>query len=310
MKILKIFKRKTPDKERRASVNLITCYREALSACRELETHAEKTKTYLAGMYMKRIVSESEEWIKENEAFLFEPFFIYDYLAEKGVIARKETAPMLLHPDGEREAGISEIKIISSFDSPDTGCIEVRPLFGASPDKALWGMGFSKDDEKYVCVVSDREAPLMDRAAEAGAMLIDMNIGVCVLNAELFEKIHERDYTSVNRYRVYAPEDDREIAFSYPWNPALHRSLFRSGAKWNGQYVSVPLTGSEKVRDLIRMYGFYVEPRAAKRMDNWFRAEKYARTMPKNREILKEEEELVGRFLSRPIEIIGDLKDE
>lgn len=310
MKILKIFKRKTPDPSRRSSASLITHYREALSACKEIETHTEKTKTYLAGMYMKYIVSESDEWKKENEAFLFEPFFVYDYLAEKGVIGRKETEPMILHPDGERETGMSEIKIISSIENPDTGRIEVRPVFGDSPAKALWGMGFEKDDEKYVCVISDREAPLMDRAAEAGAMLIDRNIGVCVFNAELFEKIYARDYASVNRYRVFAPEDDREIAFAYPWNPALHRSLFRSGAKWNGRYVSMPLAGAEKIQDLILMYGFYIEPRAAKRMEDWLNAEKYARTMPKNREILKEEEELVSRFLSRPIEIIEDLKDE
>lgn len=310
MKLLTIFQKKQRSTGENTDTAWFTHFREALSACGGMESLTGKSRMYLASAYMKRIALESSEWKRKNADVLFESFFIYDYLVEKGLIERRDAQRLILHPEGDGEIGMCEIQIRSSPVSPETGRVEVRPVYGPLPEKALWGMDFAPDNGIYVLNVADSNAPLMDRAAEAGAALIDFNIGVCVYKKILYEKIFMRDFKKKNRYRVFAPEDDREIAFSYPWNPALHRRLFLAGAKWNGKYMAMPLAKSENAQDVIVLYSFYVEPNAKKRMEMWSRAEKTARTMPRNRDVSKEDEALVREFLTRPIKVIDDLSDE
>ncbi len=310
MKFLTIFQKNRHSTGENTDTAWFTRFREVLSVCGGMEFRTGKSRMYLASAYMKCVSQESTEWKRENADVLFENFFIYDYLAEKGLIERRDEQVLLLHPEGDGEIGMCEIKTRSSPDSPETGRVEVRPVYGSPPDKALWGMDFASDNGVYVLNVADSNAPLLDRAVEAGAALIDFNIGVCVYKKILYEKIFMRDFKKINRYRVFAPEDDREIAFSYPWNPALHKRLFLAGAKWNGKYMAMPLVKSENAQDVIVLYGFYVEPNAKKRMEMWSRAEKTARTMPRNRDVSKEDEALVRTFLTRPIKVIEDLSDE
>jgi len=310
MRFFDFFKRKNGDAFDRADPKLFMRYREAVAACAEIEAHTGKSRTQLAGAYMKRMLRETDEWKAEHAEALFECFFIYDYLAQNGIIERKERACMLLHPEGVKEQGMCEIETFSSCDSCETGRIEIRPLYGDTGEKLLSGIGFQKENGRFILCVGDNDAPMQDYAVEAGCMLIDKNIGVCVYQKSLYDRIFARDFTDKRRYRVYAPENEWEIAFLYPWNPTLHRLLFLAGAKWNGKYMAMPLGLSDNALDLIDRYGFYVEPGAAKRMDAWQKAQKYARLMPKKHALSKEEKNLIDEFLSRPIEVLEDLVDE
>lgn len=305
-----MFREKPPDWEKVSGEDLVTRYRQALSACHEIEAHAKMQASRLAGAYMKRMLSETDEWKKENAEVLFEPFFIYEYLCQKGLIKRKELERLILCPDGGCERGMCEIRTVSSLEGEDTGRIEICALSGILPEKYLLGMGCFREKTRFVRVISDADAPLADRAAEIGAMLIDLNIGVCVFKKALSEKIFARDFQRENRYRVSAPENENEIAFSYPWNPSLHRQLFRAGAKWNGRYMAMPIASAENALDLIGAYHFYVESGARKRMESWHRAEQCARVMDRKRLPDEEEAELMSYYLSRTIRIFEDLKDE
>lgn len=280
-----------------------------LEACREIERITPLSCLTIFKKYMRRAVREDEAWWAENGDDAHQAYFIYRYLIELGEIQAEEETPLMLVPQNDVRFQCA-LKIVCSACGPETGRIEIRMIEGSIPAGRLNALGFVKEKDAFVRSVEDDCAPITDLAADTASELLSAGAAVCVYSEELRNMILSGNYKKERRYRVYAPENELELAFTYPWDPVLHRHLFRAGAKWNGRYMALPVTKSENVLDLIRLYSFYVEPGAAKRMEIWQKAERNRVIFQSRGGADPSEDDPLRRFMDRPVEVISDLVDE
>lgn len=283
-------------------------YRRVLSACLEIEGHVRVPAHVLSAKYMKLVSKEDETWWEKNGEDASEVWFVYDYLVSKGVLSDEEELYKIATAEDSKAGCL--IKTVTDIGGPDTGRIELMFLSGFAPAGRLSAMGYVRNGSVFVREIGDAEARLMDRASEIGAYLLENGFFVYVQKAALRDRILSGDFEKESEYRVFAPENELEIGFRYPWNPVLHKYLFRAGAKWNGKYMAMPVVKAENALDLIEMYSFYVEPAAKKRMNKWILAKKCELIYKKRGQSTDDDIDRMRAFLDRPINVIDDLIDD
>lgn len=311
-------RKQAEDYVRKARMGFAARFHEVARACREMGGTFPQG---LAARYMSSVMRAGygAEWWCENEPFLAEAWFIYEYACENGLMERPETADRapemyVLNPESASHDGYVLIRLERTPGRPEQGEICVS-CAQADRDyfRYVYRLGFQRGEVGCVRHIGETEAPIADRAAEAGAALLQEGYSVCVIEAGLKKMILDEDYVPEHRHWIVEGRRIDALELRYPWDRQLHAYVCRAGGKWNGKTVEMSICDSHKLDDLIRLYGFRITDGARARMDAWRDARKQATVYRSRKRSAQNNSTPVDQFelmMRRQVSVIDDLYDD
>lgn len=186
--------------------NFSLLYREVLQSCSMLvEDGTEKT---LAQRYMKHVLDHQKpQWWSEYEEYAQQPWFIWQYACEHGLVSPPVTADvplsvMPIMPEGDEPATILLLQIERNAMQPNQGLIHLRGAQDALTEEQAKQLRCRYIPGGYVRKIDECTAPIMDRAVQMSLALLKKGIGVCVQEKVLYERILRVEYQPAHRFTV------------------------------------------------------------------------------------------------------------
>lgn len=283
--------------------------------CEKIEPLFHESAKELFRIYMSAVWKKAgdEKWFEENKDEYAQSWFICAFLSENclATLKAEENEYIVIQP----KAGAEDYVLLTAEPEPlsrDTGniCIRYAPV-----SKKLMScarrIGFKNEGGMLIKRVDRYDAPLEDRAAEAGAELLKNGFGIYVKNERLAVRIEKGEFTPLAPYRIYAGEEKEVLIASFPHDRELYQLFVRNGGRWTGKRLEFPVWAFETLEDVIGICGFRVEEEAKKRSEAWKRAAKEATVytgIPERKDPeRKTVKELFDAFLTREREEITDL---
>lgn len=298
-------------------------YRDVLSACILLQEAAAADPKQLARKYMSHVLQTQKEavWWQENAAYLTQPWFIYEYACDHGLLQRvehrAEAMPehFVIEPEECRHAGCVRIHVERTVGSPSSGVITMTC---EQADKSYHWLArthrFQSKDGTYLRTTGEADGQVCDRAIETALALLRQGYRVCVEEALLRDKILHEDFEPAYPYWVLEGSAVDRLELRYPRDKRLHGYVYRAGGRWNGRTVEISICNAHLLDDLIRLYDFCITKGAKARMDAWQETLNQATTYrPRMRKELQDAQPPVDRFremMTHKTELIDDLIDE
>ena len=295
------------------------CYRyqEILCACDLLET--QRDGRALAQKYMQHVLEHQRlQWWTENAADTAQPWFVWQYMCEHGLVtppveqkASLNVKPIL--PDGEAPQAILLLQIERDVKNPDQGFIHLHCAQNDLTEDQAKQLRCRYISGGYVRKVDECAAPIMDRAVQMCVMLLNQGFGVCVQEQALYERILCYEFEPEHLYWVRAAEAVEWLRLTYPYNVELHGYLLQMGGRWTGKQMLLPVTASDRLRDIIRLYNFRMTVEAQRRLALWEEACRRA-TIYKPRRLRNEPSQigavdLFRQMLEQKADVPADLID-
>lgn len=295
------------------------CYRyqEILCACDLLET--QRDGRALAQKYMQHVLEHQRlQWWTENAADTAQPWFVWQYMCEHGLVtppveqkASLNVKPIL--PDGEAPQAILLLHMEREVKNPEQGLIHLHCAQKDLTEEQAKQLRCRYISGGYVRKVDECAAPIMDRAVQMGVMLLNQGFGVCVQEQALYERILCYEFEPEHLYWVRAAEAVEWLRLTYPYNVELHGYLLQMGGRWTGKQMLLPVTASDRLRDIIRLYNFRMTVEAQRRLALWEEACRRA-TIYKPRRLRNEPSQigavdLFRQMLEQKADVPADLID-
>lgn len=296
-------------------------YQQVCQACRQLDEGHDEQMRRLPGRYMSHILHtpHDEEWWQQNAEYLTEPWFIWQYATEYALVVPKAPAanePQYLLISPEKAPAKEALFISAHRDAhrPDEGTLYVYGTSSEALDALMRSLRFKKIAGGYVRKVDECASPLVDRAVQTAVKLLDHGFSTCVQERYLHQRITAGAYEPEHRHWICAAQTPEWLRLMYPYDVHLHQHLKKMGGSWNGKQMLLPISATEKLQDVIRLYDFRMTQEAQRRMDVWNRAMQQATVYrPRRRQNEPPAPEPIDRFramLNRPVEIPEDLLDK
>lgn len=253
-------------------------YRDILDACLLLREEINIRTDHLAYRYMSSVIGTQQDdgWWTEHSRYLAEPWFIYEYACENGLIRRKERAinetPALhaIEPENAAHDGYVIICVHRKTGSPSIGDLVMEYLHADEAFRRIaWQMKFVCEGNGYKRIITETDGAICDRVVESAVGLLQQGYRVCVDEPVLKERILAEDFEPEHRYWVLEGADVDRLELRYPHDKQLHGYVYKAGGRWNGKTVEISICNSHKLGDLIRLYGFRLTEGARARMEAW-----------------------------------------
>ena len=168
-----------------------------------------------------------------------------------------------------------------------------------------------KEEGVYIRRVSEHAAPIEERAAEHAAALLDCGYAVCVQEGSLRERILNRCFTPEHRYWILPAAQADRLQLVYPRDVRLHQYVCRAGGRWTGKRMEISICHTDRVEEMMQIYGFRATREARARMDAW--QEAIARTtiyhQRQARKNAQKPQDMFQAMLERPRNVIDDLRE-
>lgn len=268
----------------------------------------------LAAAYAAHILKTQTDsaWWRENARFMAEPWFIWRYGVQNGLLEESVDAPTVapVVMRSGREIGQAQIFVERSMKRCDEG----RILICCDPETdVLRALGYAARDGRYARRADECAGGVMQRAAEAGETLLNAGYTLTLSDETLRDMIAAGDFEPERRRWVRAAGRPDILRLTYPYDPTLHRYVCMAGGRWNGRCVELPISRADRLDDLIRLYGFNVTEEAEKRIATWKSALETAqiyRPRKRPRGDLPQPEDMFRKMLAREMEVPRDLMDD
>lgn len=261
----------------RARADFATQYRTIYASCRALESVGALQPTNLAREYMTLVLTTETDdgWWAENQRYLLEPWFIWDYACAHHLVQPQaaEFSPLslrVLQPASPKYAGRALLHLERNPAHADQGRLDIH-LTDAPPsiDALLRTQGFQPTEEGYFREIAEHAAPIVDRAVENAVLLLEEGCPVCIDEPPLEALILNRQFSPEHRHWVLATARPDRLQLLYPHDPRLHQYIYMAGGRWNGQAMFISISNAEKLEELMRLYGFRATSEAQHRLDVW-----------------------------------------
>lgn len=288
-------------------------------ACTELQTKTRQPPLELARRYMSAVLEEqSLSWWTENGEYAMQPFFIWSYGCERGLITppaeEKDAGYFILEPVQQTHEGTVYLRLARELENPEEGGLIVEY---AQADEAFaqWmrQRRFKPMEEGvFGRRVRENAAPLLDRGAESAALLLEEGYAVCVTERALHDRIVTHTFEPEHFFWILTSNQPDRLRLIYPREEHIHRYICKAGGKWTGKYMEIPIGYADRLEELTRLYGFRFTRGARQRIEAWQEAVRrttlyHPRT---NRAERVRTEDMFTRLLNARIQVPDDLKDE
>lgn len=297
-----------------------TRYREVWAACSELEPCMRTSPSRLAADYMSAVLLRERkgEWWHENEEALTQPWFIWEYAREQGMLMPMELPKAsqpeirVIQPESVRHEGVVRLVLKPCATRGDEGVLEADYAF---MDAEFVGImrtrRFVRSKGIYALEVDETSRPLMDRAVEIAVLLLDEGYAICVRGEELVERIRRGEFVPEHLYWITALPEADQLCIRYPRNVQLHRYVCSAGGRWDGKRVLISIQNADRLEELIHLYGFQLTEEAQLRLETWREAVRSAvifrERKKKNRENVMPVEDRFRQLLNQSADIPQDL---
>lgn len=301
---------------RRLRAEFATRFREILAACFALTPAMTEAPVPLAEAYMTAVMREdrTEGWWKENAPYLAEPWFIWRWACEAGLVSAHEPpatpAYRIVQPEtgGEHTACLS---LQRQWGRPEEGLL--RLTLPETLTELIQRLGFRLAETEWVRSVGETTAPLMDRAVETAVNLLRAGCAVSVMEPCLVPLIQEEQYTPVHRYWVLASSRLDRLRVVFPRDQQLYDYVHSAGGRWNGHAMEIPIACADRLEELMRLYGFRATRKAKTRLQAWHEAVRetvvYRERQGKLRKAVPTEDRF-RMIMSRSAAVPTDLRDD
>lgn len=292
-------------------------YQKILCACEILDP--QKDGRDLARKYMQHVMEHQRlQWWTENADYTTQPWFIWQYMRDHDLAtphveqkASLKVKPIL--PDGQAPHAILFLQMEREAKNPDQGLIHLRCAQNDLTEEQAKQLRCRYILGGYVRKVDECAAPMMDRAVQMGVKLLCQGFGVCVQEQALYERILCSEYEPEHLHWVRAAEAVDWLRLTYPYNVELHGYLLQMGGRWTGKQMLLPVTASDRLRDIVRLYGFRMTVEAQRRLALWEEACRSA-TIYKPRRLRNEPPQigavdLFRQMLEQKADVPADLID-
>ena len=266
-----------PSSDERAFIRSFSLmYREVMHSCSILVT--DGTEKELAQRYMKHVLAhQNTQWWSECEEYAQQPWFIWQYACEHGLVIPPTTAEVPLKafpiiPEGDNAGVVFLVRIERNAMRPDQGLIHLQGAQDALTEEQVKQLRCKYIPGGYIRKVDECSAPILDRAVQMSLSLLQQGIGVCVQEKALYERILHEEYQPVHRHWISDTECPDWLRVIYPYDPTLHNYLIQMGGRWTGKKMLLPVTASERLKDIISLYDFRLTKEASRRLTLWEKA--------------------------------------
>ena len=304
----------------RARADFAIGYEGIREACKLLAGPAGRPSGQLAALYMTRVLEKeaSPLWWHENRPYLAQPWFIWAYLSDQGLVrppARlaDEYPWHVLWPEGESHGRCIRVSLEREALFPQQGTVVVRCDGEAALRPWMLSRGFLRDNEGYRRPIDEAASPILDRAAEVCAALLAAGYPVLVEEEALKTMVLCESFEREHRYWVLeAPQADK-LFLRFPRDQALNRYVRMMGGHWNGSYMELSIRDWDKLEELVDPYGFRLTRGAEQRLRAWRQAMDQATIYRPRRYKDRRDEAPPADFfkalMEREIEVPQDLLD-
>lgn len=253
-------------------------YGQVLAACEVLLPGEGR---HLARRYMRRVLTEPDPaWWAENEGDLTQPWFIWQYACGCNLVepAPEEPPQLALEPIRPEGGGTATILLVLERNprQADQGLIYLHCAQEDLPPDAARKLRCKPIPGGYVRKVDECAAPITDRAVQTAVRLLHQGYAVCVQDKALHGRILREEYVPEHLYWVRAAEKPEWLRLTYPYDGALHQYLQQMGGRWTGKQMLLPVTASQRLKDVARLYGFRMTGEAQRRLAIWEEARQQA----------------------------------
>lgn len=247
-------------------------YGQVLTAC---EVLLPGEGAQLARRYMRQVLAAEHDsaWWAENECDLAQPWFIWQYACGCNLVEPPlEEKPQLeLHPIQPEGGGTATVLLVleRSPHQADQGLIYLHCAQTDLPPDTARKLRCKPIPGGYVRKVEECAAPIMDRAVQTALGLLRQGYAVCVQEKTLHRCILREEYVPEHLYWVRAADKPEWLRLTYPYDGALHQYLLQMGGRWTGKQMLLPVTASQRLKDIVRLYGFRMTGEAQRRLVVW-----------------------------------------
>ena len=293
------------------------CYKEILRSC-ELFDDKKKGRD-LTCKYMQHVIAHQRlQWWTENADYITQPWFIWQYMCEHGLAtppaeqkASLKVKPIM--PERNEATTTLLLRIERNVMQPEQGFIHLHCAQNDLTEEQAKQLRCRYIPGGYVRKVDECAAPIMDRAVQMGVELLNQGFGVCVQERTLYERILCSEYEPEHLQWVRAAEAVDWLRLTYPYHVELHSYLLQMGGRWTGKQMLLPVTASDRLRDIIRLYNFRMTVEAQRRLALWEEACRRA-TIYKPRRLRNEPSQigavdLFRQMLEQKADVPADLID-
>ncbi len=291
-------------------------YREILAACLALAPAMSEAPASLAEAYMTAVMRKEceETWWTENAPYLAEPWFIWRWALEAGLVSPPVPPAGPAYRVVQPETGGEHTACLSL--QRQWGCPEEGLLHLTLPEElaeTIQGMGFRRMETEWVRSVGETSAPLVDRAVETAVALLRAGCAVSVTEPCLVPLIQQERYAPVHRYWVLASSRLDRLRVAFPRDQQLYHYVHSAGGRWNGHVMEIPIACADQLEELMRLYGFRTTRKAQARLQAWHEAVRetviYRERQGKLRKAVPTEDRF-RLILSRAAAVPSDLRDD
>lgn len=319
-KAIKKFRRATNDELAEHRAEFIVKFGDVLKACQEMRCVIEPEPRQLARRYMSSVIKKRTDaaWWNENIACLTEPWFIYEYACDEGIIARsqpsgKQTMVLFtIEPEEKNHDGYVRIYIERKVGNPECGRIILEYACADDPfQEHVRSQKFEYTENQCARTIDGTGGGILNRAVETALVLLRHGYCICASEMLMKERILAEEYEPEHPYWVVEGSELDKLELRYPKDRQLHGYVYRAGGRWNGKTVEISICNAHLLDDLIRLYGFRITDGAKVRMDTWKETVENATIYrPRRKKDMQSEPPMVDRFrelMDRKPQIIDDL---
>lgn len=259
--------------ERDCRRDFCLCYPEILQACCLLAQDGDGHN--LMQLYMQHVLERQPlQWWIENSSYAVQAWFIWQYLCAQGLVTPPPAQSCaltvkVLRPNGDNPHSVILMRLARDAKNPLQGFIHLHCAPDDLTEQQAKQLRCKYISGEYVRKVDECAAPIMDRAVQIGVTLLKQNIGVCVDEQALYERLLCAEYEPEHLYWVRAAEVPDWLRLTYPYQAELHELLLQAGGRWTGRQMLLPVTASERLQDIARLYNFRVTAEAQRRLTLW-----------------------------------------
>lgn len=300
--------------------DFILRYHQIADACAVIEKNNAIDAQKTAKTYMNHICQSSYgiEWWSENSDYVCQAWFIWRYLCEHGLIRQSEApqempAFQMITPEDCRHQEPLLLRLDRNAVRPEEGNLFIRCVSHDAMDGLMRRLRFGRIPDGYVRKVDECAAPIESRAVQTAIALLEAGYTVAVLEKRLHQMIIDEVYEPEHRHWIRATRNNEWLQMVYPYDVPLHRYLLQMGGRWTGKQMLLHITAADRLKDVIRLYGFRTTEEAGKRIAAWEEAARQA-TIYRKRKRKSEPDspgtlDLFRELLNQPVVIPEDLID-
>ncbi len=246
-------------------------YRAIHSACGLLVTDGGA----LARAYMRHVLAQQGmPWWQAHASDAAQPWFIWQYACENGLVSPCEPGEgrlnvKLILPAENAQAKIVLLQVERNAAQPEQGLVHLHCAADDLTQAQARALRCRYIPGGYVRRVDECGAPILDRAVELGIALLGQGIGVCVQEEGLHDRLLQEDFVPEHLHWVRAAQAPEWLWLTYPYDAALHGYLLKMGGRWTGKQLLLPVTASDRLQDIVRLYDFRLTRGAQQRLALW-----------------------------------------